>query len=121
MLSILSLASGNRGYLYPEIWECSASQADLLRRISWGQNLTGVTTPHPAEFVKERDCSLGCTGPHVVAKKIPTSKRKTWTKGTLMPYLGSKTKEATSIIQPWEKRLEIPLLRRACDLRKVIN
>lgn len=39
----------------------------------------------------------------------------------MTPYLGPKTKESTSILQPWEKQIEIPLLRRACDLRKVIN
>ncbi|AJR28336.1 polymerase [Muir Springs virus] len=120
-MSIRSLLDHKKGTVRECIWACSASKADEMRKLSWGRKMVGITTPHPAEFTKEMVCSEGCTSPHIVAKKIPFSGRKKWTKGRMMPYLGTKTKESTSILQPWEKRLEIPLLRKACDLRKAIR
>lgn len=121
LMSIRSLLFNRKGLLTNSMWKCSASKADDMRKLSWGPDLIGVTTPHPAEFLYEINCQSGCSTPHVVSKKVPVRDRSIWTKGTMMPYLGSKTKESTSINQPWEKRVEIPLLRRACDLRKAIR
>ncbi|ALO28655.1 polymerase [Lone star tick rhabdovirus] len=120
-ISINCLIKPRTGQLSEKIWTCSASHSDKLRSQSWGPNITGVTTPHPSEFLVESLCELSCEGQHIVAKKIKLEDRQQWTKGPLMPYLGSKTKESTSVIQPWEKHIEVPLLKRACDLRKTIN
>ncbi|AJR28545.1 polymerase [Bahia Grande virus] len=120
-MSIDSLLTTKRGIVREAIWKCSATKADEMRKLSWGRDMVGITTPHPAEFTQELLCSDGCSEPHIVAKKVIYSDRKLWTKGKMMPYLGTKTKESTSILQPWEKRLEIPLLRKACDLRKAIR
>ncbi|AJR16768.1 RNA polymerase [Zahedan rhabdovirus] len=119
--SIASLYKGFKGDLFDDIWDCSASRADQLRTLSWGPNLIGVTTPHPAEMLVERYCIYNCDGPHAVSKKIPLSKRSRWTRGPLTPYLGSKTKESTSVHQPWEKQIDVAFLRRANDLRRAIN
>ncbi|AJR28510.1 polymerase [Sawgrass virus] len=104
----------------PHMWDCSASHADLLRSLSWGRKIEGSTVPHPGEMLVERACD-GCSGPHVVAKKTGMESYGSWTRGPLMPYLGSKTSENTSVLQPWEKNIEIPLLRQACQLRRTID
>ena len=44
-----------------------------------------------------------------------------WTQGPLQPYLGSRTSESTSIFQPWEKDIEVPIIRRAIQLRRAIR
>ena len=36
-------------------------------------------------------------------------------------YLGSKTMESTSLLQPWEKEVKIPLLLKASKLRNGIH
>lgn len=110
-----------RGFGADTIWSCSSSHADWMRKVSWGPGLVRVTTPHPAEFLVERNCSKSCVGPHVLAKKVTLKERGNWTRGYMTPYLGTKTKESTSILQLWEKHLEVPLLRRASDLRKAIS
>ncbi|QBQ65046.1 polymerase [Xinjiang tick rhabdovirus] len=120
-MSIKSVTKPRTGYLEGITWSCSASHCDKLRKISWGPKLVGVTVPHPAEFLIEKTCTHGCEGAHIVAKKVKLSERRPWSRGPLNPYLGSKTKESTSILQPWEKHIEVPLIKRASDLRKAIN
>lgn len=102
------------------MWKCSASQADHLRQASWGVEIEGSTVPHPIEMVVEKKCE-GCSGPHVVAKKAAMDTYGQWGRGPLTPYLGSKTSETTSVLQPWEKNIEISLLRHACNLRRAID
>ena len=41
-------------------------------------------------------------------------------RGPLKVYLGSKTMESTSLLQPWEKEVKIPLLTTASKLRNAI-
>nr|WGO62847.1 protein L [Hefer Valley virus] len=112
------------------IWTCSAAKADHLRRKSWGTDVLGTTVPHPSEmFLGEKggedQCKI-CFGNEksnsyltiLTPKGVPT---KCEYRGPYHPYLGSTTKESTSILQPWEKETKVPVLRRACDLRKCIN
>lgn len=119
--SFQSLLTPKLGSQKLSIWKCSATLADQLRTQSWQTKLIGVTIPHPSEMFRESLCSSDCFTPHVVAKKVPTSQRNPWTRGGMTPYLGSKTRESTSILQPWEKQIEIPLLKRANSLRKLIS
>nr|ACZ81407.1 RNA polymerase [Moussa virus] len=102
------------------IWSCSSSLSDQLRKQSWGFPLIGATIPHPAEMVQETSCGA-CTGPHVVGKKTGAIKFSEWSRGPLMPYLGSKTSETTSVMQPWEKSIDISILRHACNMRRMID
>ncbi|AJR28559.1 polymerase [Connecticut virus] len=118
--SIRLLISPKLGSSCPKMWDCSADHADTLRALSWGRKVEGSTVPHPGEMLKERGCD-GCEGPHVVAKKTGMESYGKWVRGPLMPYLGSKTSENTSVLQPWEKNIEIPLLRQACQLRRTID
>ncbi|AHL66985.1 polymerase [Long Island tick rhabdovirus] len=118
--SIRLLITPKTSATHPKIWDCSASHADNLRCSSWGRKVEGSTIPHPGEMLVEKACD-GCTGPHVVAKKTGMDFYGTWVRGPLMPYLGSKTSENTSVLQPWEKNIEIPLLRQACQLRRTID
>ncbi|AAX47602.1 RNA polymerase [Tupaia virus] len=112
----------------PGPWNCSASHADRLRRLSWGQPVIGATIPHPFEMLG-KVCYLfrgsGC--------ECPDSSNYTTTfvnwdaesvmsrKGPFLPYLGSKTSESTSLINPWERETIIPLIKRAAKLRNAIN
>ncbi|AJR28474.1 polymerase [New Minto virus] len=102
------------------VWSCSAAHADQLRLLSWGRTIEGSTIPHPGEMLVECKCE-SCMTPHIVAKKTSIEQANTWTRGPLTPYLGSKTSENTSVLQPWEKNIEIPLLRQACQLRRAID
>ncbi|AGE10378.1 RNA polymerase [grass carp rhabdovirus] len=110
------------------IWECSSSQADLLREQSWGRSVIGMTVPHPLEMfgighLKESDC-VPCqtSGLTYISSYCPKGINNWYcTVGSLAAYLGSKTSETTSILQPWEKDSKVPIIRRATKLRDSIS
>ncbi|QEA08659.1 polymerase [Hayes Yard virus] len=127
--SLLRTVTKSRGKSQ-NIWICSAHHADLLRKKSWGTEVLGTTVPHPSEMFSgerggEDQCNI-CAGNEkmsnyltvITPKGVPV---KCMSRGPYYPYLGSTTKESTSILQPWEKETKVPVLRRACDLRKAIN
>ncbi|APG78684.1 RNA-dependent RNA polymerase [Hubei lepidoptera virus 2] len=112
------------------VWRCSSEKADVLRQISWGNDIVGATIPHPFEMIKSPTLSYKC--PHdeaetviersflsvLVPKGIPLNDAK---KGPYKPYLGSRTTESTSLLRPWENESKVPLIRRAAELRKAFN
>ncbi|AJR28515.1 polymerase [Mosqueiro virus] len=109
------------------IWECSSTHADELRLNSWGTPVLGTTVPHPLELLNQADnlsnlCG-GCKASgSYLSVMIPKGLRNTRTvKGPYPPYLGSRTSETTSLIQPWDKETNIPLLKRAVKLRNAIS
>lgn len=113
-----------------EIWECSSSRADLLRHRSWGQPIIGTTIPHPLEYLSQFPAPfalcVGCetTSPwrDYISVTFPHGFSVTnEQKGPLGAYLGSKTSEATTLFQPWEKELRLPLIRRAAKMRNSIH
>nr|QNM37838.1 RNA dependent RNA polymerase [Insect mononegavirales virus 2] len=115
---------------YPTIqWSCSSTHADLLRQRSWGTKLVGTTVPHPYEmFSILVDRYFGCSTcqdpvlrPHFVINIPAGMNPEISVPGNMEPYLGSKTMEGTSILQPWEKETRIPLIKRALDMRSVIH
>nr|QRZ60246.1 polymerase [Bovine ephemeral fever virus] len=129
ILGLIKIVNRSKQSVMP-IWDCSASLADSLRKRSWGKEVLGTTVPHPAEMFKgyrggEDSCSF-CRGNGfnnnyltvLMPRGIPM---RCHYRGPYYPYLGSNTKESTSILQPWEKETKVPVLRRACDLRKSIN
>ncbi|ASM90779.1 polymerase [Holmes Jungle virus] len=126
LLKIIKIASSTP----TKIWTCSSSQADYLRKQSWGQDILGMTIPHPLEMLGTPDnmtnlCSL-CKINDVISDYIAVMIPKGFSlskivKGPYPPYLGSKTSESTSIIQPWEKETNIPLIKRASKLRNAIS
>ncbi|AJR28479.1 polymerase [Landjia virus] len=109
-------------------WSCSSTRADELRELSWNNKVLGTTVPHPLEMIQEatnvgedcRNCRNGSATYLSVLVPKGLSQSKT-TKGPYPPYLGSKTSETTSLIQPWEKETNIPLLKRAVKLRTAIS
>nr|WAK77216.1 MAG: RNA-dependent RNA polymerase [Rhabdoviridae sp.] len=112
------------------IWSCSAAKADSLRMKSWGSRTYGTTVPHPAEMVGQpttggalcRDCSLPFpTGEHLTVCFPGGIDLSCSRKGLLSPYLGSNTSESTSLFQPWEKDIKLPLIERALKLRVAIH
>lgn len=119
-----------RIYADTDIWGCSSSHADLLRHRSWGQPIIGTTIPHPLEYLVPFSAPfalcVGCENARLwrdyISVTFPhgfsVSNEK---KGPLGAYLGSKTSEATTLFQPWEKELRMPLIRRAAQMRNSIH
>nr|WAK77058.1 MAG: RNA-dependent RNA polymerase [Rhabdoviridae sp.] len=112
------------------LWKCSAEKADSLRLLSWGSKLYGTTVPHPAEMVKRpttggalcEPCQGAFPKNEYLTVCFPGGLDLSSTrKGTLSPYLGSATSESTSLFQPWEKEVKLPLVERASKLRTAIN
>lgn len=112
------------------IWECSSKLADLLRERSWGQPVKGTTVPHPLEMVGLpteggalcRFCPREFPFNEYLTVCYPKQfQRGRLEKGPLAPYLGSATSESTSMFQPWEKAIQLPLIEKALRLRTAIN
>ncbi|ADU05406.1 RNA-dependent RNA polymerase [Scophthalmus maximus rhabdovirus] len=128
--SMVRLCTIERQRLGNDIWQCSASQADRLRSESWGSQVVGTTVPHPAELLGTPSLSSatceGCLGPNDRRGYITVSVPRGLagyldSRGPLMAYLGSKTSETTSLLQPWERETKIPLIKRAAKLRTPIS
>ncbi|UJY53556.1 L protein [Mundri virus] len=114
------------------IWDCSAELADQLRERSWGRKVLGMTVPHPLEMLENKvatggECALCLQGEWKVTyvttlapQGIPKIKIDDPC-GPYQPYLGSNTKEGTSILQPWEKETSLPLISRAANMRRAIS
>nr|UDL14003.1 MAG: RNA dependent RNA polymerase [Xiangshan rhabdo-like virus 5] len=117
-----------------EIWDCSRIHADKLRFDSWGTLLIATTIPHPLEFLSnmtllkptcficldqdERDIIKANFVSVLVPKGIVNYET---TRGMLKAYLGSKTPEDTSIIRPYDKSYNLPIIKRSLELLKAIN
>ncbi|AVM87303.1 L protein [Hainan black-spectacled toad rhabdovirus] len=112
---------------YHQIWICSASQADHLRMSSWGRKIYGITIPHPLEMLGNSElgglCCKRCEkspSPYI-STIVPQGFPESGERGPFKSYLGSKTRESTSLTNPWEKETKIPLIRRASHLRVSIG
>nr|QNS83620.1 RNA-dependent RNA polymerase [Chandipura virus] len=110
------------------MWTCSAEQADKLRRLSWKRPVLGTTVPHPLEMhgkgTLKSPLSKCCKESKMdyISVHIPEGLSHVMdSRGSLPAYLGSKTSESTSILQPWEKESKIPIIRRATRLRDAIH
>nr|AMK09265.1 RNA-dependent RNA polymerase [Drosophila algonquin sigmavirus] len=113
-----------------DLWRCSSSHADKLRRVSWGRKVIGATIPHPAEMIGPlfnrvpfcSACNDGCGSNMFVSVMLPKGLVNYWdARGPFTAYLGSSTSESTSILRPWEKETDLPVIKKAADLRKVIG
>ncbi|AHU86500.1 L protein [Almendravirus arboretum] len=109
-----------------QLWECSSSHADYLRQWTWEREIVGSTIPHPYEYhskiifdvekhieIDSKDL-ITCVVPRKYSRDINCL-------GHSKPYLGSNTKESTSVLQPWEKEITNPMYRKASALRRGIN
>ncbi|UOX72918.1 RNA-dependent RNA polymerase [Wenzhou Rhinolophus pusillus ledantevirus 1] len=121
-----SLVDATRNYL--PIWDCSAQHADSLRLQSWGRKVIGTTVPHPIEMFGRIDILRGpctrCTGgiPDFITCLAPLGFGKYRDqKGPYVAYLGSRTSESTSILQPWDRECNVSLIKRAVKLRNAIH
>ncbi|CAH17548.1 large polymerase protein [Isfahan virus] len=113
---------------FDQVWKCSASQADYLRRLSWGRKVLGTTIPHPLEMLGagtiKNNSSTCCehSGQDYISVFCPKGISNVLIeRGPMAAYLGSKTSESTSILQPWEKESKIPIIKRATRLRDAIH
>ncbi|AJR28445.1 polymerase [Marco virus] len=120
----------SRGYITRNIWRCSSTLADDLRKKSWAEPVLGTTIPHPMELIGSawnldhncQICPLGGQRSNYISLMLPKGLGKVLIeKGPYPPYLGSKTSERTSILQPWDKESSVPIIRRACKLRNAIS
>lgn len=117
---------------YYPITACTSSFADRLRAISWGAQVIGMTIPHPSELLgvkvkgpalelAGKEKYLGSEEKYLLSFGRPLDKSWFKERGPFCPYLGSKTKETTSILIPWEKEIKTPFLKRADHLRNCIG
>lgn len=127
-LSSLTHLCGDPTPIRKIIWRCSAEHADYLRRLSWGREVIGTTIPHPLEMHGKghRSGGIGLNCPrsgfdYISVHCIGGLSNALSSRGTLAAYIGSKTSESTSILQPWERDTKIPLIRRATRLRDAIH
>ncbi|APC23645.1 RNA-dependent RNA polymerase [Beatrice Hill virus] len=132
IVSCLKLIIKTHTNKYDSIWTCSASQADKLRKLSWNEDIIGMTVPHPIEmhkigYVINGECShcyrnelSQCYISILTPRGIPVTNYYC-EGGPYKPYLGSSTNEGTSVLQPWEKETKIPIIKRAARLRDVIS
>ncbi|QIQ19249.1 polymerase [Leman virus] len=108
-----------------DLWKCSASRADELRHESWGTKVIGTTVPHPIEMINCSHTGGSCKQDEVLdyinVSIVQDLKDCLTSKGKVPAYLGSKTSETTSILQPWEKETKIPVIKRAAKLRSAIT
>lgn len=127
--SIVGLKGRTQDHLLHPLWKCSSKQADLLRLESWGTEIIGATVPHPLEMLSHQgilhgDCLKCRSGDYrsdYVAAIIPLAPLyPAISRGPYNPYLGSKTSETTSFIQPWEKSTNLPLMKRCMNIRDAI-
>ncbi|UZC34538.1 RNA-dependent RNA polymerase [jopcycgri virus 1] len=128
-LSSLFNHSSKQNHL-KRMWICSSHKADQLRMSSWATPILGATVPHPIELLNKfnlinPDCQF-CTETFpsnlYVSTLIPSGMDiDNFRKGPYPAYLGSKTSETTSILQPWERETKIPLIQRASRLRSAIG
>nr|UED36916.1 polymerase [Mediterranean bat virus] len=110
------------------IWDCSSDHADLLRRKSWGRPVLGATIPHPIEMHGTGHRSHGSLGlcptvrfDYISVHCVGGLRDSLEHRGKLAAYIGSKTAESTSILQPWERETKVPIIRRATRLRDAIH
>lgn len=110
------------------IWDCSATQSDSKRTMSWGKPVVGATVPHPFElinrFTVDATPCIECNKPGIKSAHIKVyapGNPDYETRGPFRPYLGSKTTENTNILQPWDKQTSVPILRKAFSALKAIT
>nr|WPV62795.1 MAG: RNA-dependent RNA polymerase [Vesiculovirus yinshui] len=127
-LSSLLHLCGERTQTKKSIWSCSSSHADYLRRLSWGRPVIGTTIPHPLEMHGRghRSGGIGLDCPrsgfdYISVHCLGGLKNALLSRGSMAAYIGSKTSESTSILQPWERDTKIPLIKRATRLRDAIH
>ncbi|AJR28341.1 polymerase [Inhangapi virus] len=113
---------------FNRIWDCSSNHADRLRRESWGQEIVGMTVPHPSEILSDpidrrfcKEDEIGSLTADCITILHPYGIPIECRKGPYVPYLGSNTSEGTSILTPWEKETNIPMIQRATKLRDTIS
>ncbi|AJR28347.1 polymerase [Kern Canyon virus] len=130
-ISTYSLLTRFRLACPPGIWSCSSSHADQLRLLSWGERVLGTTIPHPLEMFGSGTVKTleGCTlcddseNPNDFITTLAPLGLATYydRRGPYPAYLGSKTSESTSIIQPWERETKVSLIKKALKLRGAIH
>ncbi|QMU95563.1 RNA-dependent RNA polymerase [Bactrocera dorsalis sigmavirus] len=116
--------------IQPQMWSCSSTRADHLRFLSWSSKIVGATVPHPLELLNRsclidphcRHCFTNYPNNLYVSTLIPSGlDPHHFKRGPYPAYLGSKTSESTSILQPWERETKVPLIQRASKLRSAIG
>lgn len=128
--SIRSLHRDHWTQKHSKIWSCSASYSDNLRELSWGRPVLGATIPHPIELLITYDqtynrcqvCSTSSTENSHLVTILPRGLFDYEEKrGETQVYVGSHTSESTSLVNPWTKNTDVPLIRKACRLRNAVH
>lgn len=82
-----------RGY---ERSACPTSDSRMLRNLTWGKSIVGVTTPHPAAFLtmmKHTSASPFCDQNYISVLSYRACSQHDIKRGRFRPYFGSYTEE----------------------------
>nr|WNN28912.1 RNA-dependent RNA polymerase [Vinca chlorotic spot virus] len=100
---------------------CPTETARKYRRVSWGKNIMGITTPHPAAFLEYHSGPHQCDHNYVQVKTSSSSLIDPFKRGAFPIYQGSYTKEKFKPTEMAAAYGEEDLLSRAIHLMKLIN
>ncbi|AQN78376.1 RNA-dependent RNA polymerase [Citrus leprosis virus N] len=100
---------------------CPTETARRYRHVSWGKNIIGITTPHPAAFLQYSDPDHVCDHNYVQVKTSASESIDPFIRGCYPVYQGSYTKEKFKPTEMAAAYGEEDLLSRAIHLMKLIN
>nr|AWT62602.1 RNA-dependent RNA polymerase [Citrus chlorotic spot virus] len=100
---------------------CPTVTARRYRALSWGKNIMGITTPHPAAFLEYVSGPHDCDHNYVQTKTLSSGEVDPQVRGPFMVYQGSYTKEKFKPTEMAAAYGEEDLLSRAIHLMKLIN
>ncbi|AWT62665.1 RNA-dependent RNA polymerase [Clerodendrum chlorotic spot virus] len=100
---------------------CPTATARRYRTISWGKNIMGITTPHPAAFLSYTTGPHECDHNYVQTKTMSAGVVDPLSRGPFHVYQGSYTKEKFKPTEMAAAYGEEDLLSRAIHLMKLIN
>nr|UYF11867.1 RNA-dependent RNA polymerase [Citrus bright spot virus] len=100
---------------------CPTESARRYRLLSWGKNIIGITTPHPAAFLTYASTGHFCDHNYIQVKTSSCSEIDPFIRGCYPVYQGSYTKEKFKPTEMAAAYGEEDLLSRSIHLMKLIN
>uniref|UniRef100_A0AAU7E0Z8 RNA-directed RNA polymerase n=1 Tax=Sambucus betanucleorhabdovirus 4 TaxID=3141832 RepID=A0AAU7E0Z8_9RHAB len=104
--------------------ECPTEDARGLRNSTWGKNIVGVTTPHPAAYLCMADhnnTSLDCDHNYISTLVKRTNPLHHHRRGQFRPYFGSYTAEKFKSGVLTSAYGDEDILRRALKIQKLLG
>ncbi|DAF42302.1 TPA_asm: L [Plectranthus aromaticus virus 1] len=103
---------------------CPTTDAAILRTTTWGKNIIGVTTPHPAAYLTPAlhgGSDPGCDHNYISVLVKRSYKISDLRRGDFRPYFGSYTKEKFKGSILTSAYGDEDILRRALKIQKLLG